>query len=136
MAAGSTWSGSSSAVTEYIRMANIRNRKSNTACNKIHSYRGQKVARSLLTRQIRSITKLELRSRWRALLRRTWMLARLPAHNTPVRGQHSPPASHVLDFFITNVFAHVSQNMMDLLCSWSGLVTLWQIQSMNNRYKQ
>ena len=81
MAAGSTWSGSSSAVTEYIRMANIRNRKSNTACNKIHSYRGQKVARSLLTRQIRSITKLELRSRWRALLRRTWMLARLPAHN-------------------------------------------------------
>ena len=91
MAAGSTWSGSSSAVTEYIRMANIRNRKSNTACNKIHSYRGQKVARSLLTRQIRSITKLELRSRWRALLRRTWMLARLPEHHTPVIGQHSPP---------------------------------------------
>ena len=41
MAAGSTWSGSSSAVTEYIRMANIRNRKSNTACNKIPSYQGQ-----------------------------------------------------------------------------------------------
>ena len=32
---GKTWSGSSSAVTEYIRMANIRNKKSNTACNKI-----------------------------------------------------------------------------------------------------
>ena len=52
---------------------------------------GREVARSLLTRQIRSITKLELRSRWRALLRRTWMLARLPAHNTSVRGQHPPP---------------------------------------------
>ena len=37
---GRTWSGSSSAVTEYIRMANIRNKKSNTACNKIPSYRG------------------------------------------------------------------------------------------------
>lgn len=43
MAAGSTWSGSSSAVTEYIRMANIRNRKSNTACNKIPSYQGREV---------------------------------------------------------------------------------------------
>ena len=42
------------------------------------------VTRSLLTRQIRSITKLELRSRWRALLRRTWMLARLPAHHGSV----------------------------------------------------
>ena len=36
-------------------------------------------------------------------------------------------ASHVLGFFFTNVFAHVSQNMMDLSCSWSwsGLVTLF-----------
>ena len=144
MAAGSTWSGSSSAVTEYIRMANIRNRKSNTACNKIPSYRGQEVRRS------RGHCSPD-----RSGASQSWSWGRGGA---PCCGGHGCwrgclhtihqlevstllLASHVLGFFFTNVFAHVSQNMMDLSCSWSwsGLVTLfsdfvWRIIINSNWY--